>query len=67
MSCCSMFTICTACDGTPAARDGMHNQHEFHEFVNCVLHELHIQGEPYEMSVRAYELRTLIKMVVMIE
>jgi hypothetical protein len=34
--------------------------------VNCKLHELHILGEPYEMSVRAYQLRELIEMVKMI-
>ena len=34
--------------------------------MNYVSHELHIQVEPYEMSVRAYELRELIEMVEMI-
>ena len=44
----------------------MHKLHEFHECVNCVLLELNILGEPYEMSVGAYELRKLIEMVEMI-
>ena len=34
--------------------------------VNYVLNGLHIQGEPCEMWVRAYELRKLIEMVKMI-